>query len=269
MNLYFNGKSIFFDRSWRPNILDNWYFANPINQYRANSYTPQTRSKGYTIDRWKLTSGTLTVESNGCRLNGTLTQILENSILSGTVTATALAEDGPVAASYNNTTKTFTITASGKKLIAAKLEIGAAQTLYHIENGEYVLNDPPPNMYDMLARCQRYQIELVNELSSYSEVGFGFAYGSSESNRKTSYVIVPIPVTMRALPTIKTKGIFIFSPSQAFSGPNLTGVGSSAMYSSKNIVEALCYFDEPLQSNIPYGLLTNSQSSSFFLDANL
>ena len=36
-----------------PNLLDNWYFGNPINQRGQTSYT----DAGYGIDRWKLISG--------------------------------------------------------------------------------------------------------------------------------------------------------------------------------------------------------------------
>lgn len=33
-----------------PNLLDNWYFADPINQRGATEYT----AEGFTIDRWKM-----------------------------------------------------------------------------------------------------------------------------------------------------------------------------------------------------------------------
>ena len=36
-----------------PNLLDNWYFGNPVNQRGQTSYA----SAGYTIDRWKLDVG--------------------------------------------------------------------------------------------------------------------------------------------------------------------------------------------------------------------
>lgn len=41
-------------------------------------------------------------------------------------------------------------------LIAAKLELGSVSTLAHQENGVWVLNDPPPNYAEELAKCQRY-----------------------------------------------------------------------------------------------------------------
>lgn len=41
----------------RPNLLDNWYFADPINQREQAEY----RAAGYTIDRWKKMAGTGTL----------------------------------------------------------------------------------------------------------------------------------------------------------------------------------------------------------------
>ena len=40
-----------------PNLLDNWYFVNPVNQRGQTSYT----GVGYGIDRWKLNGATVTV----------------------------------------------------------------------------------------------------------------------------------------------------------------------------------------------------------------
>lgn len=50
----------------------------------------------------------------------------------------------------------YTATAGRIKIRAMKLELGDTQTLAHQENGEWVLNDPPPNYAQELAKCQRY-----------------------------------------------------------------------------------------------------------------
>lgn len=49
-----------------PNLLINWYFANPVNQRGAASYS----SAGYTIDRWKIANARLKVtpEADGLKL---------------------------------------------------------------------------------------------------------------------------------------------------------------------------------------------------------
>lgn len=72
-----------------PNLLDNWYFGNPVNQRGQTSYT----SAGYGIDRWKLslwqsTSPSLTISdgyitlsnntAEGTLCSCTIQQIIDN-----------------------------------------------------------------------------------------------------------------------------------------------------------------------------------------------
>lgn len=44
-----------------PNLLDNWYFGNPINQRGQTSYT----GGGYAVDRWKIGDGVTAAVANG------------------------------------------------------------------------------------------------------------------------------------------------------------------------------------------------------------
>lgn len=44
-----------------PNLLDNWYFGNPINQRGQTSYT----GGGYAVDRWKIGDGVTAALANG------------------------------------------------------------------------------------------------------------------------------------------------------------------------------------------------------------
>lgn len=105
-----------------PSELDNDNFLHCVNQ-RNVSGTIST--SGYFIDRWKLISGTVQITENGLVLNGTISQILENA--AGTdVTASSSAG----AASYDNSTKTFTLTATGQTITWAKLEKGSVATPY-------------------------------------------------------------------------------------------------------------------------------------------
>lgn len=68
-----------------PNLLDNWFFGNPVNQRGQTEYT----AVGYTVDRWKLDIdiGTVAVESDGIVLDGgstgcTLYELQEPALLS-------------------------------------------------------------------------------------------------------------------------------------------------------------------------------------------
>ena len=170
-----------------PNLLDNWYFGNPVNQKGQTSYT----EAGYTIDRWALppsTPGSFLLHSSdnySANVKGVFFQRIENkrfivgakytlSVLRGLITSPALYYE------------TFTLTSGGgwqtrfnvdggtfgfycnsntsdvqfdldyaKTIIAVKLELGSQQTLAHQENGVWVLNEIP-DYGEQLARCQRY-----------------------------------------------------------------------------------------------------------------
>lgn len=82
-----------------PNLLDNWYFVNPVNQRGQTEYT----GEGYTIDRWRksTTSNNVIVETGGIKLVSTSAtalntaiQIMEfpKSLLGKQVTISALVE---------------------------------------------------------------------------------------------------------------------------------------------------------------------------------
>lgn len=83
-------------RHSNPNLLDNWYFADPINQRGQTLYT----GSGYTIDRWKINndnSAVSEVVDGGVKLSfkaiyGRWSQFIENYLdyAGKTVTLSAL-----------------------------------------------------------------------------------------------------------------------------------------------------------------------------------
>ena len=181
-----------------PNLLRNWYFPRPVNQ-RDVSGTISTA--GYFLDGWKLVSGAVTIGTDGITLNGTMTQVLEHAP-AGTVTASVLTPEGvgKVVPVYDGTAKTFTITAAGKKLLAAKLELGSVQTMAHQDSsGAWVLNEIP-KFGEQLAACQRQLIPLSSYQCPAARLG-------------TNEILffVPLPVTMRTLPTINQNGFQVLS----------------------------------------------------------
>lgn len=174
-----------------PNLLRNWYFPWPVNQ-RDVSGTISTA--GYFLDGWKLVSGAVTIGTDGITLNGTMTQVLEHAP-AGTVTASVLTPEGvgKVVPVYDSTAKTFTITAAGKKLLAAKLELGSVQTLAHQDSsGAWVLNEIP-DYAEQLRKCQRYL---------YVQSGTMITFGVITGGKKTLNLAVPVPVPMRSKPTL-------------------------------------------------------------------
>lgn len=82
---------------------------------------------------------------------------------------------------------------SSGKIKAVKLELGAQQTLAHQDaDGNWVLNDPPPNKALELAKCQRYaKIFRQHEVFTVLRV-----------NPNYIDFLVPVGIKMRSTPTI-------------------------------------------------------------------
>ena len=171
------------------NLLDNGDFRNPVNQRGQTSYT----GNGYGIDRWRVSTNNSTAAvsvGDGCidftsDASGTyinFTSAVEK-VQPGNYTLSFLVDDytkaqqiyvqgGDSASVFDSNllTMTFSVAetsaiavgiqkkaaSSTLKIYAAKLELGSVQTLAHQENGVWVLNDPPPNYAEELAKCQRY-----------------------------------------------------------------------------------------------------------------
>lgn len=90
---------------------------------------------------------------------------------------------------------------------AAKLELGTVQTLAHQdENGNWVLNDPPPDKGMELAKCQMYQVfPPYRNTNGFAVIGVGIY---QTENR--FIVFIPIPVTLRTTPSILTGDVSKF-----------------------------------------------------------
>ena len=175
---------------FNPNLLDNWYFANPVNQRGQTTYTSSENQ--YSIDRWIKEPGTLTIADGYISLDMTglcgIAQHIDTDLfkaLAGkTLTASVLYKDGQLKKAtftpdssytdidiwkglgngfgdilyrWSNGSPNFTYSNSQHcELVAIKLELGDQQTLAHQdENGAWQLNEIP-NYGEQLARCQRY-----------------------------------------------------------------------------------------------------------------
>ena len=171
-----------------PNLLDNWYFGNPVNQRGQTEYT----SDGYTVDRWALVStgaGSFILHGSdnySADVKGTFYQRSENerfivgakytlSVLRGPITSPTLYHDTFDLTASNGWKSRFNVDGGTfgfyygkntsdiqfdlddtKTLIAAKLELGSTQTLAHQDaNGNWALNEIP-DFGEQLRRCQRY-----------------------------------------------------------------------------------------------------------------
>lgn len=196
------------------NLLDNWYFGNPVNQRDVSG---TISSAGYFLDRWKLVSGSVTISADGITLNGTMQQVLETAPV-GTVTVSALTQAGvgEVVPTYDSASKTVTVTADGKKLVAVKLEMDPQQTLAHQEDGVWVLNEIP-DYGEELTKCMRYLQVLA---APYDTSGNGVAIGYA-NNTVDLWVPIPLAVPMRIspTPTIPTGGAALLKVGKTSGSP--------------------------------------------------
>ena len=204
------------------NLLDNWYFANPVNQKGQMEYT----GSGYTIDRWRsygakvsINDGYISLSTEGnptfCQKSEldlydktlTFSVLLANgSLCTGTGilasdTAwknTTLYEDSSIKLWLQNSNPLFNTAIDIKgntpvDLVAAKLEFGSSQTLAHKEGSKWVLNEIPDYATE-LAKCQRYFYKTQGAFE-YRGIAISRWYVSSGT--------IELPVPMRIKPACK------------------------------------------------------------------
>ena len=215
-----------------PNLLDNWYFGNPVNQRGQTEYTA---GGVYTLDRWWAQyDTTLSIVDGGIKIGGKwdVQQYFETTLPNATYTLSLLYKDrtgsDPLRLLIGNRTDgdlaqteskdasgilsvTFSTAKSNKAnfgfigstdnsatIIAIKLELGDTQTLAHKENGVWVLNEIP-DFGKQLRRCQR----LAVNCKCYTTVG------QLNYDGDTYYISVQLPCVMRTEPVITLKEISV------------------------------------------------------------
>ena len=167
-----------------PNLLDNWYFADPINQRGKSSYS----GTGYGISRWTMieSDGTVTLGDGGLTVYKQLRQFIENpndvfgkEVTASVLTSAGVLHTGTMTPSANNGGQIIFddtnihayiyVVKSGDminsvsfiiecreaiKIEAVKLEFGEQQTLARQdESGLWVLNNTPPNKTLETLKC--------------------------------------------------------------------------------------------------------------------
>lgn len=219
------------------NLLDNWYFADPVNQRGKKEYTSDVPI--YTVDRWYIHNlPRAALEDDGILLHcipntyGDFSQRVEfnnhkrqlytlsvmvesvtgdwymqveqNENYLGTVDLTGKGLFSSTVELQESDVLNFRICANqtntstnALKVSAAKFEPGSVQTMARKEGDTWVLNDPPPNKALEMAKCLRYQ-------------NFGPIYGrkiwTHEQNAAGAFF--PTPVTMRATPALNGNIVF-------------------------------------------------------------
>lgn len=208
-----------------PNLLDNWYFGNPVNQRGQTSYA----GTGYGIDRWISGGGSLELLSGNvvCIATGggqvyrqPISPDLRRALAGEKVTLSILCSEisgnwmltdvggfADVHADIKIDSKlkswTFTVAPgedigqlgwwaekAGERIVvrAVGLELGTQQTLAHQEYGEWVLNEIP-KFGDQLAECQRYYYRA--HYNQYQTINMAY------EDTAYAFVMLPLPVAMR------------------------------------------------------------------------
>lgn len=197
-----------------PNLLDNWYFGNPVNQRGQTEY-PASNGVTYTVDRWIQNSSGVKINDGYTTIGGaggiferienidmlvgkllTFSVLTTDGLYTGTVTfnkadVVFLDRDNLIML-YNSFFNGFQIAPREgvKNIVAVKLELGSQQTLAHQENGAWVLNEIP-DYGEQLLKCQRY----------LRPAALNFIVSNSSGNYYAS-AIMQSPYPMRTVPAI-------------------------------------------------------------------
>lgn len=280
-----------------PNLLDNWYFGNPVNQRGQTSYA----GAGYGIDRFLSGGGELKIVPSGtvytCNAPGQVYRqrispelrralagkkvtfsllcsgISGNWMLTDVNGFSAAHSDVPIDSELKSWT--FTV-ADGENVgevgwwagdagaeittLAAKLELGTQQTLAHKEYGVWVLNEIP-KFGDQLAECQRYALELNPLLIDY----FTAALGVGWDNAGEVDFAIPVPVTMRANPVaVNAANWKVVDTTDGSSH----AINAMELYSGSGAIKVVCHIDSSVRGRT-YALMCDNVNKSLFVSADL
>lgn len=169
-----------------PNLLINPDFK--INQRGSSTYTTTSESPIYTVDRWMLSRGkatvnsdkTVTITGTGGTTNkeGYFQQKLENAISGAyTVSMEVVSISGTVRIAIDGEWKTVT---SGKNVfqgvnsnnnfnsVGLQLAVGASITLKYmkLEQGSVATSFVAPNMAEEITKCKRY-FQVLNVFEGF------------------------------------------------------------------------------------------------------
>ena len=223
-----------------PNLLDNWYFGDPVNQRGQTSYS----AEGYGIDRWRVeNSTTITLSNDGLTVSTTngngITQNSEQlaKLMGKQVVVSILTPEGNLYSKpflvgnaagglivgpfdiYSTSSWLLYVrpeqTVDTQSILAVKLELGTQQTLAHQEDGVWVLNEIP-DYGEQLRRCQRYY-QRLKASSGYMRFGISQPYTDTAAG-----VFIPLQGEMRTAPTMSSGGNFALFAGSAFHGVNLS-----------------------------------------------
>ncbi len=283
------------------NLLDNWYFADTINQRGQTEYT----SAGYTIDRWSIEAGAkLKVLEDGVVFTpnpsnyNTCTQYVENykELVGKQLTLSVLIEentctncllcffggntDNFVYVTMNGSDKLYSVTMTPKsnitslrcgfqgrnsagsvKILAVKLELGDQQTLAHQDAAGNWVLNDPPPNKAQ-ELLKCMRYQLV---FNWSPENFAVGYGHTVSTTAAN-AFLPAPTLMRTTPTISnTDGN---NWNCIVNGKSVKITSISVWFASKICIGIRLSGDFSMGSSYPL-TINSSGANKVIFDANL
>ena len=287
-----------------PNLLDNWYFRDPVNQRGQENYV-DTR---YTVDRWCHSRSTISIEEDGIGIlwdgtgaNGLCYEYIPiNQIEPGQkytfsalvkdlglicVTASALSAPPPayttLAFSPNAEVRLElsegstngnqwmqcsirTYTTEKWVIKAVKLELGAQQTLAHQDAEGSWVLNDPPPN-KALELAKCQRYQYIANAVGNNIAHFG--QGTTDSSNSCVVIAMPIP-EMRAFPAISSVGNFELSSAEDDHLP-VTGI-SVYISSQSGFIWLMVKASGTLTKGRLYRLCAKSDKTArVILDANL
>ena len=283
------------------NLLDNWYFPDPINQRGQTEYT----SAGYTIDRWSIEAGAkLKVLEDGVVFTpnpsnyNTCTQYVENykELVGKQLTLSVLIEENTctdcllwfyggntgnfVYVTMNGSDKLYSVTMTPKsnitslrcgfqgrnsagsvKILAVKLELGDQQTLAHQDASGSWVLNDPPPNKAQ-ELLKCMRYQLVfNWTPENFAVGYGYTVSTTAAN-----AFLPAPTLMRTTPTISnTDGN---NWNCIVNGKSVKITSISVRFASKICIGIRLSGDFSMGSSYPL-TINSSGANKVIFDANL
>ena len=195
------------------NLLDNSDFTNPVAQAGIGG---NHGNQVYAIDRWILTSGSVSQQEGGLQLDGTITQKLEH-LPTGEVSAFVGMASGQASISYSD--GAVTITSSGGVIAWAALY-----------QGTYTADTAPdyrPKGYAVeFAECQRYYRRYTG--TQVNMVFVGCVTGSAKSIYLQPYN--PVPMRLSS-PSVSFTGEIVIRGSDGYA----TDADATTPYSNPEV----------------------------------
>lgn len=169
-----------------PNLLINANFK--INQRGKTTYNTVGQ---YTVDRWKLVSGSVTVVEEGINLNGTISQVFEKPI------------DGEIVASVDSSRGMVDVGCSSNGVNIAAINVVISWV--KLEMGNIATKFSPKSEAEELSACYRFYFKNGSSTNKW------FLYGSASTNFSTAAsCLITLPAQMRTTPTLTYTGNFRF-----------------------------------------------------------